>query len=224
MWANQLHLDIAPTLMRNPDGNGDVLHLLEVVLLKQLLRYPHGAREASCWNDLAAARRLEYIHSTIRNLDGGHINPRLWLDSLPAHSGVDIGDTVEGAPTILVAVSFANRSDLPVGIFGVDFISCQDTKVLQVTPVEIRPMGRTLVRIGAVCETTYRTLRARANTPAALGAAAEVPPWLLEHLFFPTSVVVYAKVQYKLKRAGLVITHNVGTTARRGGDNHVGGT
>lgn len=38
---------------------------------------------------------------------------------------------------------------------------------------------------------THFACSARAMTPAALGAAADVPPCECEHLFFPLSVVVY---------------------------------
>ena len=42
---------------------------------------------------------------------------------------------------------------------------------------------------------TDRAWRARAKTPAAFGAAAEVPPWLDEQAFSPTSVVTWNRVR-----------------------------
>lgn len=49
---------------------------------------------------------------------------------------------------------------------------------------------------------TYRTSRAKANTPTAKGAAALVPPWDDEQVFCPTSVETYVnKLSVAIRRS-----------------------
>ena len=54
---------------------------------------------------------------------------------------------------------------------------------------------------------------AKANIPTAFGAAADVPPWLCEHLFFPTSVVAYKSDSIMALCFLCVLTYDVLSTS-----------
>ena len=65
--------------------------------------------------------------------------------------------------------------------------------MLDITPGEVgtnRDVVNDIMTWVFDCE-TYRTESARANTPAALGAAAEVPPCVKAHSDLPLSVVTF---------------------------------
>lgn len=69
-----------------------------------------------------------------------------------------------------------------------------DTKVLNISPREVGSSNKYEVKgIDKLKSVTYRTERARAKIPTALGAAADVPPCAEVHLSFPMSVVTFRR-------------------------------
>lgn len=135
--ADEFDLDIATTRVLNPDLDRDVFELLQVVLVHQILRDRHLARNSISRNVLATLKVVEDVHRAVGDLHSGHLDPSLGLDGLPVKRGVNVLDTVQGTVTVLVAVVVTGSGGLPVGIVWVDLLSGLYTKVLHIAPVEV---------------------------------------------------------------------------------------
>lgn len=171
-----------------------MLKLLKVVRVQRLFGDRHLARDAFLRNRLATTSDVEQVHGTVGNLDRWQLNPTLWLDSLPVYCRVHEVDSAERAVAVLVAVWSAESRLFPIRIIRVDLDSSAYAEMLEVAPAQVRTgeYDERNAELKVVVSCTYRAWSASAKTPAAFGAAAEVPPCPCAHLFFPTSVVTWS--------------------------------
>lgn len=136
------------------------------------------------------------------------MEPGLGLDKFPLLCGCDKGVRVELTVPVFVTKWPARGHFFPIRIFGVNHLGRLNAKVLDIAPSKVRSCGTVLDRQAdaKMVKWTDRTWRARAKTPAAFGAAAEVPPWLDEQVFSPTSVVTWERGERGWREAKAVRT------------------
>lgn len=123
------------------------------------------------------------------------MEPGLGLDKLPVLCSCDESVGIELTIAVFVTKLPARGRFFPVWVFGVNHLGRLNAKMLDVAPSKVGSCKAVSDRQGDERRETDRTWRARARTPAAFGAAAEVPPWLDEQECSPTSVVTWERVR-----------------------------
>ena len=136
--ANKLDLDISSTTVRDPNLDGDMLQLLEVVIVEHGLGDLHLARNATTDDERTTRRLAEEVHGTVVYLNDGGLNERLGFHRLPLLCRLDKLVTIEAAVSVLVTEVSACRGTLPIRIFWIYTEGGLYTEVLDITPRQIR--------------------------------------------------------------------------------------
>lgn len=149
----------------------------------------HRATQSFFGNRVTAGHHTIPGHRSVGELDLGHLDPRLWFDQRPSFGCSHEAERVESSKAVLVAINSALGGLLPVWVVRVELYGSVHAEMLDITPCKLWP--NVTISKGSFYSIRYPYLasNARANTPTASGAAAEVPPWPLVHLRLPTSVV-----------------------------------
>lgn len=82
-WATNLHLNITPSSMLNPNFHIDMLQFFQVIVFHHFLRDSYRTLDTLRPDELSAGKVTLAIHRAIIELDGVSGQPSLWFNEGP---------------------------------------------------------------------------------------------------------------------------------------------
>lgn len=146
-WAADLHLNITPSSMFDPNFHIDVLQVFKIIAFYHLLRNGYRTFDTLRSDELPAGKVTLAIHCAIVESDGVCRQPSLWLNERPRLGGFNECVSVECAIAVLVAVESASCSLFPILIICIHNTRCFNTEILNVTPCKVRAAKRLVIDI-----------------------------------------------------------------------------
>ena len=139
--TNQGNLNVSSPGVVDPNLDGDMLQLIEVVPDYLRRSNLHRALHTRFCDQFSALHDTIY-HLCTRNFYWGHEDPRLGFNDFPVSSHFDIAISIETTVAIFIRVLASCSSGLPIWVFWVDGDCRVDAEVLDVAPGQIRTASR----------------------------------------------------------------------------------